>query len=217
MNEFIAKIADEALVGVILFVLAFFARKLLFILWEKLLHNSFEKHIYKEAARNEPQKNVDAISERFFLGLSICILIVGISQVNRVSNLDEEAIVMEKVVIRDNGFKDCKGCSPVKAMKQTKEIQFEVFKLKFSCWLFIIVSSFVMLRSFNRIVRRYFTYDMQIKFQQDLNKIRPYIEEMEFHQLNSSWAYMENAQDYKAIQDRIKNIEAILIKNKRNI
>ena len=216
MNEFIARYADEAVMAGLIFLTGSFIKKYLIRIWEKLAGHFFEKRIYKEAAKNEPLKNVNSISESFSMFFSVCFFIIGIGVCSEISDLSTKAEIKEQMVIKNKGLKDCAECTPLIVMKSTKDLQLEIFKMKISGALFIIFSFIVMLNNFSKIVRRHMTYDMQIKFHQDLNKIRPNIEEKEFHELNSLWAFMENAQNYQAIQNRINNIETVLNKNKRD-
>lgn len=217
MNEFIIRYADEAMMAGLIFLTGFVIKKYLIRIWGKLVGHFFEKHIYKEAAKNEPLKRVNSIFESFSMFFSVCFFIIGIGLWFKISDLSAKAEIKEQMVIKNKGGKDCTECSTLKVMKNTKDIQFEIFKLKVSGVLFIIFSFIIVLNNFSKITRRHMTYNMQIKFHQDLNKIRPYIEEQEFHELNSLWAYMENAQNYQAIQNRINKIETVLIKNKRNV
>lgn len=215
MNEFINRYTDEVVEAVLVYLTGLLLKNFFIRMWKKIVGPYFEKWIYKEAAKNEPLKNVNSSYQNFSIIISLLILFIGFEICKEISELSKEAEMKEHMILTNKVLKVCNECRPLKVMRNTKDIQFELFKLKISGVIIIAVSCSVILFNFCKITRRYMCYDWQIKFNQDLNRIRPYIEDKEFHELNSMWACMENHEHFQAIQNRINKIMDVLKKNKR--
>lgn len=217
MYDYIKQAFDHYIETGIIVVLGFFFKDRLISIGKKLFGHFFEKRVYKDAAKNEPLKTVGAMFDFSVIIFAIYFLFVGFDHWSHLSALNKEAERAEKIALENKGLKKCDECNPIKILKSAKDLQIDVFDRRINNISLIAASIGLLLIGFSRILRKAMVHEIQVEFKQDMNKIRPYIEDKEFHELNSWWAYMQNQADYMKIQTRIKDIETVLIKNKRNI